>query len=746
MVLNTRPDKIDLEEGWKDIHAGIEEFLLFLDGRKERPESASVNMNLYTMVYNMCTQKMSDCSAKLYVRYKQVFETYIEGDVLPSLRESHDAFFLKDLVYRWKNHKLMTKWMKKIFNYLDRYYIVRYNMPSLESVGIECFKTTVYEELKVKTRQAVLKEMEKDREGEIVDTDLLRDTLSIFQEVGMGNMDAYKNDFEVYMLECTGEYYEKCARMWIQQDSTPDYLKKAETRLLEEEARVDKYLHVEGKSNLLKEADGKLLEQYQDILMKKEDSGMHMLLSDGRHDDLSRMYRLFSRLSGGLEPMATLFREYIIESGLGLIRGMNESGQADKGPKKTQGAKDTIDHSFIQESLALHDRFSGILITCFDSSATFHKALKEAFESFCNKSIRGHSVPELMAAFSDAILRKGGASKLSEDDMDSVLDKLVKFMDYISDRDMFSEFYRKKLARRLLYSTSCGEDAEKAMLSRLKQQCGQQFTSKMEGMVLDLHLAREKEKEFEKWLERQNSVVPFDMNVTVLTTGHWPTYQPLEMTLPDAMMQSLEQFSRFHDEYNQSRKLTWHLSLGNVILKATFGKTYDLVMSPAQAITLMCFDQIQGPQATFEEIQKLTQLPDDDLVKILHSLCLNKYKLLTKSSSEKKILKTDSFAINDKFADRARRIRIQAPPVDDRKKVREDVDKDRKFAVEAAIVRILKSRKTIVHADLMNEVISQLQKMFTPDIKVIKKSIESLIERDYLERDEQNPQIYKYVA
>jgi len=182
------------------------------------------------------------------------------------------------------------------------------------------------------------------------------------------------------------------------------------------------------------------------------------------------------------------------------------------------------------------------------------------------------------------------------------------------------------------------------------------------------------------------------------------------------------------------------------MLKATFGKTYDLIMSPAQAITLMCFDQIEGPQASFQEIQRLTRLSDDDLVKILHSLCLNKYKLLTKSTPEKKILKTDSFAVNDKFADRARRIRIQAPPVDDRKKVREDVDKDRKFAVEAAIVRILKSRKTIAHADLMNEVISQLQKMFTPDIKVIKKSIESLIERDYLERDEQNPQIYKYVA
>jgi cullin 1 len=199
-----------------------------------------------------------------------VYDEYISKVVIPSLGESHDEFFLRTLVTRWKNHKLLTKWLAKIFNYLDRYYIVRYNLPKLQNVGIESFRNTIYKELHVKTRLAVLKEMEKDREGEIVDTDLLRDTLSIFQEVGMGTMDAYRNDFEVYMLECTGEYYHKCASAWIQEDSTPDYLRKAEARLLEEEARVDKYLHVEGKSNLLKEADGKLLEQYQVLLLEKQ--------------------------------------------------------------------------------------------------------------------------------------------------------------------------------------------------------------------------------------------------------------------------------------------------------------------------------------------------------------------------------------------------------------------------------------------------------------------------------------------
>lgn len=699
------------------------------------------------------SQKTSDCSEKLYTRYKKVYGEYISKVVLQTLRESHDEFFLKSLVARWKNHKLLTKWLSKIFNYLDRYYIVRYTLPKLQSVGIESFRNSVYKELHVKTRLAVLKEMEKDREGEIVDTDLLRDTLSIFQEVGMGTMDTYTNDFEVYMLECTGEYYQKCASAWIQEDSTPDYLKKAEVRLQEEEARVDKYLHVEGKSELLKEAYGKLLEQHQKVLMEKQDSGVYALLKEERTDDLARMFRLFSRLTNGLEPMAKIFKTFILDAGIELIDGINESvaqTEANREAGKDGGKRlkdPSADHAFIRKAIELHDRFMEVLRTCFELSPVFHKALKEAFESFFNKSVAGHSVPELMASFSDAILKKGGAAKLlGEDDIDSVLDKLVKFMEYISDRDMFSEFYRAKLSRRLLNANSSGEETEKSMLSRLKQQCGANFTNKMEGMVSDLISAREKEQDFVLWLERNNVSLENEMNVTVLTSGHWPNMVQLNMNITDDMMQSLEAYNRYYEEANASRKLAWQFEKGSVSIRAHFEKTYDLIVSPIQAIVLTAFDRIDGDKATFAQLQEITGLDEGALLRNLHSLSLNKYKLLSKTPADKRITKDCSFEVNTKFADRQRRIRIQAPPLDDRKKVKEDVAQDRKHQIDAAIVRIMKSRKTLGHADLVSECITQLQKLFTPDVRLIKKCIEGLIDREYLARDEQNAAMYKYLA
>jgi hypothetical protein len=69
---------------------------------------------------------------------------------------------------------------------------------------------------------------------------------------------------------------------------------------------------------------------------------------------------------------------------------------------------------------------------------------------------------------------QGGSEKLSDEAIDETLDKVVKLLAYISDKDLFAEFYRKRLARRLLQDKSASDDHERSILTRLKQQCGAQ--------------------------------------------------------------------------------------------------------------------------------------------------------------------------------------------------------------------------------------------------------------------------------
>ncbi|CAI0467377.1 unnamed protein product [Linum tenue] len=401
---------------------------------------------------------------------------------------------------------------------------------------------------------------------------------------------------------------------------------------------------------------------------------------------------------------------------------------------------------FVRKVIELHDKYLAYVSDCFQNHTLFHKALKEAFEIFCNKGVSGSSSAELLATFCDNILKKGGSEKLSDEAIEETLEKVVKLLAYISDKDLFAEFYRKKLARRLLFDKSANDDHERSILTKLKQQCGGQFTSKMEGMVTDLTLARENQTSFEEYLGNNANANPgIDLTVTVLTTGFWPSYKSFDLNLPVEMVKCVEVFREFYQTKTKHRKITWIYSLGTCNLIGKFEpKTMELIVTTYQASALLLFNT--ADRLSYSEIMAQLNLTDDDVVRLLHSLSCAKYKILIKDPNTKTISPTDSFEFNTKFTDKMRRIKIPLPPVDEKKKVIEDVDKDRRYAIDASIVRIMKSRKTLCHQPLVMECVAQLGRMFKPDIKAIKKRIEDLISRDYLERDKDNPNLFRYLA
>jgi len=74
------------------------------------------------------------------------------------------------------------------------------------------------------------------------------------------------------------------------------------------------------------------------------------------------------------------------------------------------------------------------------------------------------------------------------------------------------------------------------------------------------------------------------------------------------------------------------------------------------------------------------------------------------------------------------------------------VEEDRKMYLQAAIVRIMKSRKLLKHNALIQEVLSQSKARFAPSISIIKKCIEMLIDKQYIERTQNSADEYSYVA
>ncbi|KAI5059113.1 hypothetical protein GOP47_0025432 [Adiantum capillus-veneris] len=736
---------IELEQGWDFMRKGISKLINLLEGVPEQQFNPEEYMMLYTTIYNMCTQKPpQDYSQQLYDRYRESFEEYINEMVLPAIRDKHDEFMLRELVGRWDNHKVMVRWLSRFFNYLDRYFIARRSLPGLCDVGLICFRDLVYSDVKHNAKEAVIVLIDKEREGEQIDRALLKNVLGIFVEIGMGGMESYENDFEASMLEDTAGYYRRKASSWIEEDSCPDYMLKAEECLKRERERVGHYLHASSEQKLLEKVQHELLTQYEQQLLEKEHSGCRALLRDDKVDDLSRMYRLFCKITKGLDPIANIFKKHVTDEGMALVKQAEDAASNKKAEKK-----DLIggsDQAFVRNVIELHDKYLQYVSECFVHNSLFHKALKEAFEVFCNKGVGGSSSAELLATFCDNLLKKGGSEKLSDEAIEDTLEKVVKLLAYISDKDLFAEFYRKKLARRLLFDKSANDDHERSILTKLKQQCGGQFTSKMEGMVTDLTLARENQSAFENYLlENTQSHPGIDLTVTVLTTGFWPSYKSSDLTLPAEMVKCVETFREFYQTKTKHRKLTWIYSLGTCNVFGKFeSKPIELIVTTYQAAVLLLFNS--ADRLSYSEIKTELNLTDEDIARLLHSLSCAKYKILSKDPNTKTVGTNDVFEFNTNFTDKMRRIKIPLPPMDEKKKVIEDVDKDRRYAIDASIVRIMKSRKVLPHQQLVLECVQQLGRMFKPDFKIIKKRIEDLIVREYLERDKENPNVFRYLA
>ena len=95
---------------------------------------------------------------------------------------------------------------------------------------------------------------------------------------------------------------------------------------------------------------------------------------------------------------------------------------------------------------------------------------------------------------------------------------------FLQEKDVFERYYKQHLSKRLLLNKSLSDDSEKNMISKLKTECGCQFTSKLEGMFKDMSVSNSMMEEFKSYVN-MNTINMFgvDLFCRVLTTGFWPT-------------------------------------------------------------------------------------------------------------------------------------------------------------------------------------------------------------------------------
>jgi len=346
-----------------------------------------------------------------------------------------------------------------------------------------------------------------------------------------------------------------------------------------------------------------------------------------------------------------------------------------------------------------------------------------------------------MAKYVDHQLQRGGRG-ISEEELEKTLDGVMNILRFVEGKDVFQAFYKKDLAKRLLLNTSSSYEAEKGMILRIRKECGANLASNLENMFKDIDISQDLSTRFQ---QKSGDTVNIDYDVRILTSGCWPTYNTEPINLPGAVQQRLDEFRSFYVAMNSGRKLLWTASLSHCILAANFPKgRKELVLSAFQATVLLQFNGKM--KQTFGEIFKATKIERGQLKRTLLSLVAA--HILLKRGKKMEIGDGEEFKLNAKYENRLRRVKVNQIQIVETKQERistaKRIHSDRQYQIDAAVVRIMKSRKTLVHQQLMAQCLEQLR--FDANPKQIKRRIQSLIESEYLERDQQNSSLYHYKA
>ena len=495
--------------------------------------------------------------------------------------------------------------------------------------------------------------------------------------------------------------------------------------------------------------------------------------------DLASMYDLFSRVPSSVNHLRDALSDRIRLDGRALVRD--------------QETNVSPPSAFVKGVLDMRERFGVVVADAMRDEKRAQKRMREAFEDFLNADARAANC---LAVYVDELLRVGLRGS-DERTVMHELDRVIVIFRYLADKDVFEAYYKNHLAKRLLGNKSGSEEAERAMVSLLKAECGYQFTSKLEGMFNDMRISKEtaeKYRSHKKGLvntstderDAENGGKAVDVEVSVLSNSHWPSQNVQPCVLPSTVQAAMDRFQKYYLTTYTGRKLSWQTSTGSAEMRLTLPpakgsskpRRHDLCVTTYQMCILVLFNT--HDTLTLKQIKEETQIPNDELRRHLVSLCTPKHRILRKGSKGKGISgDDDTFTYNADYTSKMTRVKVPLVSMRDAKgpasaaasgtgaadgslaaaggarvgglvdgssAVPIAVEEDRRHLLEAAIVRIMKARKMLSHNDLVAEVTKQLSGRFLPPPQFVKKRVESLIEREYLERDENDRRVYRYMA
>jgi len=780
MAMN--PDKkVDFDTEWPKVVTGFNQILSAIE------TGNGINHKEWMQHYNSVFQlAIAQHEERMYVEIAKIFEKFVYGQSKKIFEKGSGELMLKEYLKLFGDFTKTALSVSRICRYLQRYWIPgnlgktpsNIEVREIYPLALVMWRQHCFDPIKDKLIPSLLDLLDQDRDGNKQDKALIRNMVQSyieFDKVGPNEgQQFYEKEFETRYIERLKQFYASESTQFLASNGVSLYLQKAEERI-EEERQNAEYL-----GTYLSTSEPKIKKAIDEVLIEKHMESLQAdflrMLKEDKNQDMRRLYFLLARVVDGLPNSANTFQAYLQEEGSKKVED-----------QKKKGLKDALANAvqFVKNITTFYDKYFKLVQTCFSSHNLFKTALDKAFRDVMNQDSGTFNIPRLLNFYIDNIIKGKEKDISSEDEIDDVLQRLVNLFSYLQDKDEFFEYFRKALCKRLLSKgKQYNENAEKSFLSKLKAQSGDAAIRKLQGMFTDVQdeSFNEIKTKFESFNSGSSKVGPVDLEVQVLNESHWPISgtQKFPLLLGAELLQCQTKFQQFYDKSTEKRRLQWLYNYGTVTLAGRFTNSkapIQLVLTPLQASILMCFNvsaklsfeelivalwptQNQAARTTLTSSQNTSALHDMSLEEILRfaiqPLVYFKYKVIAKEKDvdpkKESIKKTDVFLLREKIPAKKLPRKIQFPPgsaKQTQKEANQDhelVMKQREFEIEAAMVRVMKARNRLDWNQLQVEVINILKQRFTPDAKMLKKRLESLIDRKFFERDENDPKILIYVS
>ena len=665
-------------------------------------------MTAYTAVQTHADIGDKEC-AMLLEYHNGVIRDYIQ-DCYNELSKETNVNLIDAFIKHTEHITFLSYWMNRIFCYLDRFYTKAKCKITLAKNALTLYTENFFNQFRNNIFIEVNKLIREDRQGIreyrpkiktvmriIKDLDyefpkLIKENNKISwiqeKENSKGTEIAIQNDwYENYFLGDTLKFSRDKGKGDVQTLSAPEYI-VSQLKYLDEEYERQREFINEKFHNKINDIN------YQNLIgdhMKEiasMDTGIKKMLETKNDVQLTNLYKLFKLYPASLVEITEEFQPYIKSRGNTLY----ENKELSKDPKK-----------FIPELISLKKEMDKLVLECFENNNTFQDVKNKAFSLFMKKDVYAKQ----LSNYADFCMRNGFKGK-SQEEIDHTLNDIIDLFKCLNSKLVFQNESNKKMSERLIKKLSLSTLSERLFITKLKQEAGVTYVSKMQEMMNDLE-KNKNETESYKSMPHKGAPNGIKLDITVISQSAWEVSKKAmeKIEMPKFLKTCLDDFDAFYIKKHQGQKLLWCLGLSKVEITYLYLRNKNISVSTLPQLLSLLLLEKHGKLSLVSIAQHCgcqTSTIITDIQGLVYNPTFNPQgqpdKGLIVGTFSKEFKETDEISINKNFT--CSRMKIQTIPLPQKKSATEQKQAELEEAqiikryqdniLQATLTRIMKSR------------------------------------------------------